>query len=472
MTSNYYPPYSSQSVAYHPYNSYSSSAATTPSPDSPPLDTAMTGRKLWKTLKSSKEVKVWPPDIEAKLIEALEHYKSSSERGAARKLQRFPRRNRYISEYILNTTGVLRTAKQVGSRLQQLRDTCSDARIKGLIVRELGATSPPHPSSSSRSSSKAADSPSSPDSPGAVPTEPSSTPASKRANSLAADSPSSVNRVPGSPPLALDDVGQDPFFADGGIYLGDSQMDPRISDSSASDWDFKSNVLIELQSSSSGGSRASAPPLYDSWRKMKLESANGELWMIHPSVTFVSKTPYASPYIFASFIVKRGDVVVHAERTHLACMPSSTAGPHTYRTHFIPGYWTQLSMSTEMNEYTVQQDIVETRLSEDSSCDERKLLRVIYHFLDTRAHVQRNNTTQDGFEQEPFSYYGAPEVEPAYGTDFPAWTPDMDMPGDYGNVVFSDTGALESAGEAGYTFPWQPSPESHLFPESCNAQHI
>lgn len=72
-SSNYYPPYRTQSAAYHPYNSYSSSAATTPSSasqDSPaPLDAAITGRKLWKTLKSSKEVKVWPPDIEAKLIE-------------------------------------------------------------------------------------------------------------------------------------------------------------------------------------------------------------------------------------------------------------------------------------------------------------------------------------------------------------------------------------------------------------------
>ena len=33
-------------------------------------------------------------------------------------------RNRYISAYILQKTGKQRTAKQVGSRLQQLRDTC------------------------------------------------------------------------------------------------------------------------------------------------------------------------------------------------------------------------------------------------------------------------------------------------------------------------------------------------------------
>lgn len=266
-------------------------------------------------------------------------------------------------------------------------------------------------------------------------------------------------------------------------------MDPSITDSSTSDWDYKSNILIELRSTNNGGPSISAPPLYESWRKMRLESADGELWMISPTVGFVSKTPYASSYVFSSFTVKRGDVVVHTERTHLACMPSTIAGPHTYRTHFIPGYWTQLAVSTgmfplpsptslcaephipEMNEYTVQQDIVETRLSEDSSCDERKLLRVIYHFLDTRAQVRRNDTT-DGFEQEPFSYYCAPDENDVYG-EYPTWTPDMDMPGDYGSAPFSDTSTLDSAGEAGYTYPWQPSPESqHLFPESTNAQHI
>ena len=39
-------------------------------------------------------------------------------------LGRFPMRNRYISNYIFQKTGKRRTAKQVGSRLQQLRDTC------------------------------------------------------------------------------------------------------------------------------------------------------------------------------------------------------------------------------------------------------------------------------------------------------------------------------------------------------------
>ena len=39
-------------------------------------------------------------------------------------LGRFPMRNRFISDYIFEATGKRRTPKQVGSRLQQLRDTC------------------------------------------------------------------------------------------------------------------------------------------------------------------------------------------------------------------------------------------------------------------------------------------------------------------------------------------------------------
>ncbi|KAJ7065412.1 hypothetical protein C8F01DRAFT_945549, partial [Mycena amicta] len=39
-----------------------------------------------------------------------------------RMLGRFPPRNRFISGYILEKTGERRSAKDVGSRLQQLRE--------------------------------------------------------------------------------------------------------------------------------------------------------------------------------------------------------------------------------------------------------------------------------------------------------------------------------------------------------------
>ncbi|KAF7341714.1 TEA domain-containing protein [Mycena sanguinolenta] len=48
-------------------------------------------------------------------------------------LGRFPRRNRFISDYIFDKTGVRRSPKQVGSRLQQLRESCTDTQLLDLL---------------------------------------------------------------------------------------------------------------------------------------------------------------------------------------------------------------------------------------------------------------------------------------------------------------------------------------------------
>ncbi|KAE9406819.1 hypothetical protein BT96DRAFT_987088 [Gymnopus androsaceus JB14] len=132
-------------MAYFPNSRYdsdassSSSSASSPTldnclvmPGSPTLYTAESGtddvfrdvvkcRKSWKTLKGGKVV--WPLHLEKALLEGLALYKPDNSRETLL-LGRFPMRNRFISEHILRTTGEKRSAKQVGSRLQQLRDTC------------------------------------------------------------------------------------------------------------------------------------------------------------------------------------------------------------------------------------------------------------------------------------------------------------------------------------------------------------
>ena len=108
------------------------------------VHTIVSGRKSWKTLKGKGEA-VWPPYLEAALVEgahpptlprlrsltrphpALDKYRPESSR-STRSLSRCPNRNRFISDYIYHVTGKRRTAKQVGSRLQQLRDTCGGKR--------------------------------------------------------------------------------------------------------------------------------------------------------------------------------------------------------------------------------------------------------------------------------------------------------------------------------------------------------
>ena len=57
----------------------------------------------------------------------LEKYQPVESR-TSRSFGRFPMRNKFISDYIFQVTGKRRTPKQVGSRLQQLRDTTEGKR--------------------------------------------------------------------------------------------------------------------------------------------------------------------------------------------------------------------------------------------------------------------------------------------------------------------------------------------------------
>ncbi|KAH6876779.1 hypothetical protein BKA70DRAFT_1207815 [Coprinopsis sp. MPI-PUGE-AT-0042] len=91
-----------------------------------PAQVAATGSRSWKTLKGTSEA-IWPLALDSALIEALEEYRkmeappTTSENG-----ERHTTRDRYISDYILEKKGKTCTARQVGSRLQQLRDNCKD----------------------------------------------------------------------------------------------------------------------------------------------------------------------------------------------------------------------------------------------------------------------------------------------------------------------------------------------------------
>ncbi|KIY47254.1 hypothetical protein FISHEDRAFT_74831 [Fistulina hepatica ATCC 64428] len=70
-----------------------------------------------------------------------------------KKLNRFPKWNRFIAEHILYVTGVHRTLKQVGSWLQQLKETCTNSEIQKLLVHSHHTDTEPdlseHPPSGS-----------------------------------------------------------------------------------------------------------------------------------------------------------------------------------------------------------------------------------------------------------------------------------------------------------------------------------
>ncbi|KAI0083584.1 hypothetical protein BDY19DRAFT_647809 [Irpex rosettiformis] len=91
------------------------------------VKTILNSRKCWRNMKGKEEA-VWPPELEAALIEGLERYRPA-EAKSNRVLGRFPMRNKFVADYIFDTTGYRRTPKQVGSRIQQLRDTSSGKHI-------------------------------------------------------------------------------------------------------------------------------------------------------------------------------------------------------------------------------------------------------------------------------------------------------------------------------------------------------
>ncbi|KAF7375378.1 TEA domain-containing protein [Mycena sanguinolenta] len=94
------------------------------------LQSVLRVRKTWKTSRGGETV--WPLDLEAALLEGLERYQPDDSR-ETRMLGRFPRRNRFISDYIFDKTGKRRSPKQVGSRLQQLRESCGGTQLLDLL---------------------------------------------------------------------------------------------------------------------------------------------------------------------------------------------------------------------------------------------------------------------------------------------------------------------------------------------------
>ncbi|KAF7771584.1 transcriptional regulator family: TEA/ATTS [Agaricus bisporus var. burnettii] len=112
-----------------------------------------TGRRCHKTLRGGGEA-VWPPNLEAALISGLQAYSDRYQLPTtSRSRGRFIGRNHFLSDFIKWATGRRRSAKQIGSRLQQLKETCRDHNIHFLVTgRQLH--SHPEPRRSKKSSSK------------------------------------------------------------------------------------------------------------------------------------------------------------------------------------------------------------------------------------------------------------------------------------------------------------------------------
>ncbi|KAI0915322.1 hypothetical protein AcV5_003826 [Taiwanofungus camphoratus] len=334
------------------------------------IHTIVTGRKCWKTMKGKGEV-VWPPYLEAALVEGLEKYQPVESR-TTRAFGRFPMRNKFISDYIYNATGKRRTPKQVGSRLQQLRDTAEGKRILQLLSSRHIAMMQPSKADAHRD------------------TAPARTPEPAPAASPAS---SSSTPAPSRPPctyVAID------------VTLDSSGAPAALS---------TSPLVPTAGAGPSSFHTAGARPLR----------------AIDPTITFVSRTPLSG---YAAFRVARGARTVHTERTPLELLsshcvpapvwPSQMECQFLYRTPFVPGFWAHLCECGDPTPYTIVQDVVRTSSPAPPAgpAAEEVLLSVVYQFnvpsSPPLSPASSSGSTAIDADSAPFTAESSPEL----GSDF------------------------------------------------------
>ncbi|KAF9483220.1 hypothetical protein BDN70DRAFT_874100 [Pholiota conissans] len=295
-----------------------------------------TGRKSYKLSNrkgGEKKEPVWPPQLEAALLEGLRKYKPISKSG--RPLRRFTKRNVSIARHIFATTGKTRTAKQVGSRLQQITESTKDEEIIKLITsRELVLDD--SYSSYSQGDSGASDSYSS------TPTI-MNTPGSSVTTSEA-----------GSPEVSVH-VDQVSLFAQlvsadttgPAAFLGLDADIPR------------SGINLYLNVDPAEGYRLDGNSLSNARRLSNIPSSH--LFDDIPKLTISS--PLLSPLFphICMFTVYRDAVkAVHSEQVSLvAIKPESSLDKYTYIAPLLPSYWDTLVHRTSIERYTVMLEILE-----------------------------------------------------------------------------------------------------------------
>ncbi|KAI9060380.1 hypothetical protein FKP32DRAFT_1578107 [Trametes sanguinea] len=290
----------------------------------------LAGRKCYRVSKTSNEV-VWPPALEEALIEGLEKYEpavSKSPRG----LSRFPNRNKFIAQYILQKTGQIRTAKQVGSRIQQLRDTAAGKHImKAYSDKHYEMMHPTRRSPSEQGDPLGLGVP---------------------AVTLSADG-ASVH-MSSIPPVAQ-------------VYI--SVPPTSSSSSNAAAWPASTS-----QPSLSRYTNVHMPHtgLYEFVEPRSLHS-------IDPTVTFASSSP---ANLYSRCNVFLGNNIVHVDppiKMAVRASDESTIGGYLHYTKLAPGYWDALCACNDLSPFTIVQEI--TKEVTDPAQKTATVLRVQYQFI-------------------------------------------------------------------------------------------
>ncbi|KAF9047594.1 hypothetical protein BJ165DRAFT_1113328 [Panaeolus papilionaceus] len=293
------------------------------------------GRKSWKTLRGGEVV--WPPELEAALIEGLENYQPDDSR-ETRLLGRFPMRNRFISDWIYEKTGKRRTAKQVGSRLQQLRDTCGGKRLLNLLSpnRRPCRTSSLSPEFQQQRDSSSSYGP----------------PPLRYESESCSDSSVSAPATPTEAHATLQSL----------LYRG---VEPRVEETP------ETIVCIDLLPEESPNGQSPLKPSEEQgaeeqqWveRGYKVVHAAQQpryLRDIDPTVTLLSHSPTSAQ---SHFTVYTDDGIVFSETTDLELVEHSPSHPMDgsllYRTSLVPGYWSTIGQTTDASQYVIIQRVIQ-----------------------------------------------------------------------------------------------------------------
>ncbi|KAF5385806.1 hypothetical protein D9615_002195 [Tricholomella constricta] len=327
--------------------------------------TFVTGRKTFKTSKGKNEA-VWPSHIEAALFDALEKYRPASS-GDPRLLRRFPKRNRFISDHIFKITGKLRTPKQVGSRLQQLRDTCQEEKVLKLLSRR---EFPPENQTPSLRSNRS-ESPTPSLSSSSTSTTPASSPFTAEfpdlfQRSLNLSSPvtaaGAFSDSMASPPTVLIEVAS-PTRID--AFLG-----------ALSSHTSEPNYLVEFNFPTDGP----YPSLNHGQRNVRL-AHSGSSGSPVPSVKILCANvlPDAVHSVFCVFL---DDTLLHHETTDLELLPDiDQNGNVQYGTKLVPQYWSTLCHINDLSRYTITQDVMKVAsIDAGQTIQEAVLFGVSYKF--------------------------------------------------------------------------------------------
>ncbi|KAG2343143.1 hypothetical protein BDR05DRAFT_983039 [Suillus weaverae] len=263
------------------------------------------------------------------MLKGLQEYEPVHSRVASR----FPQRNQFISDYIYRETGKYRTSKQIGSRLQQLKDTLEGRELIDSLQYCHGARS--EVGSSRRLSSHSQD-------------EYNPSPSLYSNSSTSTNDNSSTCSSTGS-------------SISSGQYMSSSKRN-HLPDTRTPVY---IDILPESSSFSSSSSSRSRAPFYKPPQGVAAHTSSDTLCPIRDidsTVTFVSPSTIIGK---SSYIVLLDGAPIHSEDTKLECVGpyftgSSGDGPLLYSTALVPKYWETLCKSADPTVYTIIQDVYRT----------------------------------------------------------------------------------------------------------------